>query len=892
MSLIDDLLRQIETATYGRDVRSAIHDSIEQCYDDVTTARTNAEAATSAANTAATNANTKATAANTAATNATNAASSATSAASAATSAASSANTAAGRVETAVTNANNALSIANTARDTANAAASAATTAASNANTARDAANTAASNATTAVTNANAARDAANTAATNAANAAVSANTAATNANTARDAANAAASTASTAATNANTARDAANTAASTASTAATNANTARDSANTAATNATTAATNANTARESANEAAASANAAVTRVGEALDNVASALSQSETAIYNAGQAADRANRAASDAGDAALMIDNMTVTSENVAASESADAVVTDVDGHKNIHFKLRQGEQGASFAIKGDAYETLSDLESAITDPAIGDIYNVGTSAPFTMYRWTGTTWENEGAIGISVSALTNSEVATLYSNGSIAEPTTKYLNGNGVKYLAVEKIQADISNKVDKDGDKVLSTNDFTNSYKNKVDSHESSIITLNSTKVNKDGDKVLSTNDFTNSYKTKLDEALSADFSTLTALGQQTSGTDLLAIRSGNYTYKVPMSQVAPQPLVLTIPAGQWNGSGPYTYTVNVSNVTADTVTAITYSKESQDYITTGFYVVPAAGSITIGTTVLPTGTVTLMVQFVGVLGAANVQVLADVYSTSQALAKADVVDGLTSTATNVPLSAKQGKVLKDAVDALGVQPYAATITTGQWSGSGSDYYVTVSASNVTMDSILIPHLNSESIPYLRGHVWCVPASGSFTIHTSVLPTDTVTILVQFVGVMGEAQYQVLSDVYSTSQTYSKAEADAAIAQSTAALDGLKFLRVYLEANTPKTITVSNTARCMLFFVSGYNTCCGDAALAHYGTGHSDGRVWFHEATNITIDTSTDGCIVFTATQNTFCSIMALSGTYTEV
>lgn len=108
-----------------------------------------------------------------------------------------------------------------------------------------------------------------------------------------------------------------------------------------------------------------------------------------------------------------------------------------------------------------------------------------------------------------------------------------------------------------------------------------------------------------------------------------------------------------------------------------------------------------------------------------------------------------------------------------------------DRLGISPYAATITSGQWSGSGSDYYITVSASNVTADSILIPHYDNASLQYMQGPVWCVPAAGSFTIHTSALPTGTVTILVQFVGVMGEAQYQVLADVYSTSQAVAKAD-----------------------------------------------------------------------------------------------------------
>lgn len=106
-------------------------------------------------------------------------------------------------------------------------------------------------------------------------------------------------------------------------------------------------------------------------------------------------------------------------------------------------------------------------------------------------------------------------------------------------------------------------------------------------------------------------------------------------------------------------------------------------------------------------------------------------------------------------------------------------------LAPSPYIAIIPTGQWSGSGSDYYITVTASNVTADSILYPFFDSESEALLNGLVWAVPASGSFTIHTSAIPSGTVTISVLLAGVVGEAQYQVLSDVYSKSQAVAKAD-----------------------------------------------------------------------------------------------------------
>ena len=106
-----------------------------------------------------------------------------------------------------------------------------------------------------------------------------------------------------------------------------------------------------------------------------------------------------------------------------------------------------------------------------------------------------------------------------------------------------------------------------------------------------------------------------------------------------------------------------------------------------------------------------------------------------------------------------------------------------------PLVLSIPTGQWSGSGNDYYITVTASSVTANSILVPHYDNTSAASLNGPVWCVPAEGSFTVHTSAIPSGTVNIMVQFVGTLGEAQYQVLADVYSKSQV------DSIVSQSTA-------------------------------------------------------------------------------------------------
>lgn len=60
MSKISTLLSQILSAVYGKDVRQSIHDSIEQCYSDVSEGKTIADTAAENANTAAVQAKTDA----------------------------------------------------------------------------------------------------------------------------------------------------------------------------------------------------------------------------------------------------------------------------------------------------------------------------------------------------------------------------------------------------------------------------------------------------------------------------------------------------------------------------------------------------------------------------------------------------------------------------------------------------------------------------------------------------------------------------------------------------------------------------------------------------------------------------------------------------------------
>ena len=208
--------------------------------------------------------------------------------------------------------------------------------------------------------------------------------------------------------------------------------------------------------------------------------------------------------------------------------------------------------------------------------------------------------------------------------------------------------------------------------------------------------DGNKKVTLEELKLVHDLKLDK----DFSGMTALPQSPADSDLLAIQNGSTTYKVPVSAISPSPLVVAITSGQWSGSGSdYYISVNASNVTADSILVPSYDSTSASNLKGPVWCVPAAGSFTIHTSAVPSGTVNVLVQFPGVMGEANYQVLADVYSKSQtyskteAVAKADVVNNLTSTATNQPLSAAQGKAIGDRLqESFAVSPGSST-TTGQ-------------------------------------------------------------------------------------------------------------------------------------------------------------------------------------------------------
>ena len=577
-SRIQELLDQILNAVYGWEVRDAIHDSIEECYNNVSTAKTLADDATSAANTAAANANSKATladqkatAANAAAANADAKAKLADTAAASANAAAEKANASASKADTATSNANAATKSANDATAAAKTATEAANTATSNADKATQAANTAAASANAAANSvqeavdaateaksecdtsaanadakaaaaekatqaADAATKAANTATANANEQAEAASTAAANANekaeladTAAANANAKAAAANTATTNANAATKSANDAADKANAAATRVDTAINSAEDATDAANAAATRANLSASDADAATARANQEAVRAGDEADNAAAMASQASEAAAsattranearqaaadaiaakeaaydaidqvndvinhagdvitdcvgateNANQAAENANQAKAIVDTAVESLNNMSVSSEVIDETDSMDVQISDQDGHKNLHFKLKRGPKGDSLIIRGEAFATLEDLQEQVDSPQEGDMYNVGTEPPYHVYRWNSVTWEDQGTIGINVDPLSDYEIEQAVQQVG-SEIPGKYLSKAGLSTFYKKHVKDPLDLKMDKVDGKGLSTNDFTDAYRDKVDRLGESIETL---------------------------------------------------------------------------------------------------------------------------------------------------------------------------------------------------------------------------------------------------------------------------------------------------------------------------------------------------------------------------------------------------------------------------
>ena len=229
----------------------------------------------------------------------------------------------------------------------------------------------------------------------NAATEAANAGNAAIKANNAAEAANNAAQAASGAAVEATQAAQEAETKAALADEAA-------QGAEASAAAATQAAQEAETKAALADEAAQGAEASAAAATQAAQEAEAKAALADAAAQGAEASAGEADAAAGRANAAAESIEGLTISESVVEYGAGVEASVTrdPESGALHLAIQTERGPQGPGYTIKGEAYATVEALEAAVPSPAVGDQYNVGAAAPYDVYRWTGSGWENQGKV------------------------------------------------------------------------------------------------------------------------------------------------------------------------------------------------------------------------------------------------------------------------------------------------------------------------------------------------------------------------------------------------------------------------------------------------------------------------------------------------------------
>lgn len=149
-------------------------------------------------------------------------------------------------------------------------------------------------------------------------------------------------------------------------------------------------------------EALRKAEMAISSANASAQNANTAAGSANTAAGAANTAAGNATTATSRANTAAASIEGLTISESVVEYGAGVEASVTrdPESGALHVDIQTERGPQGPGYTIKGEAYATVEALEAAVTSPAVGDQYNVGAAAPYDVYRWTGSGWENQGKV------------------------------------------------------------------------------------------------------------------------------------------------------------------------------------------------------------------------------------------------------------------------------------------------------------------------------------------------------------------------------------------------------------------------------------------------------------------------------------------------------------
>ena len=141
------------------------------------------------------------------------------------------------------------------------------------------------------------------------------------------------------------------------------------------------------------------------------------------------------------------------------------------------------------------------------------------------------------------------------------------------------------------------------------------------------------------------------------------------------------------------------------------------------------------------------------------------------------------------KSQIVNNVTSTSTDAPLSAYQGKVLKDALDALSNYIYSGSANTSIDRLAEVFAFLTVQDDDETLDAILATKV---SIADLVDNLTSELANRALTAKQGKVLKDLIDTLTTTVGTKANS-----SDVYGKSSVYNKDEMDTLLsAKQTAA------------------------------------------------------------------------------------------------
>lgn len=87
----------------------------------------------------------------------------------------------------------------------------------------------------------------------------------------------------------------------------------------------------------------------------------------------------------------------------SVQSGTTANATITGTAPEQTLNLVLPKGDTGTGLNILG-TYATLTDLQTAVPSPAQGDMYNIGSEAPYHVYMWDTTeppsAWKDQGIL------------------------------------------------------------------------------------------------------------------------------------------------------------------------------------------------------------------------------------------------------------------------------------------------------------------------------------------------------------------------------------------------------------------------------------------------------------------------------------------------------------